>query len=164
MTNTSSRLRVLIAVEHSEVLVGVRTLLKGDPAIETIAEAQDGETALRMAIELHPAVVVLDLSLPGLNGAEVTRQLLAQLPNCKVVVLTVHEERAHWRGLIEVGAVGYVLTRSAAKDLSRAIRAVASGGLYLDPFIAPLLVDRTPEPFTAERESTSASTNWKCCG
>ncbi len=146
MTNTASTgLRVLIADDNPAVLAAVRTLLNGDPEIEIIAEAQDGETALQMAIELNPAVMVLDLSMPGLNGAEVTRQLLAQLSTCKVVVLTMHEDRAYLRKLIEVGAVGYVLKRSMAKDLLRAIHAVASGGMYLDPSIAALAVDRTPD-------------------
>ena len=146
MTNTSpTRLRVLIADDHPWVRAGVRTLLNGDPEIEIIAEAQDGETALRMALELKPAIMVLDLSMPGLNGAEVTRQVLARLSNCKVVILTAHEDRAYLRELIELGAVGYVLKRSVANDLRRAIHAVASGGLYVDPSIAALVIDRKPD-------------------
>jgi len=144
MTDPSStRLRVLIADDHPVVLAGIRTVLNGDPGLEIIGEARDGETALRMAIELDPAIMVLDLSMPGLNGVEVTRQLLAQRSNCKVVVLTVHEDRAYLRKLIEVGAVGYVLKRSVEEDLLRAIHAVASGGMYLDPSIAAHAVDKT---------------------
>jgi DNA-binding NarL/FixJ family response regulator len=143
MTDPSStRLRVLIADDHPVVLAGVRTVLNGDPGLEIIGEARDGETALRMANELDPAIMVLDLSMPGLNGVEVTRQLLAQPSNCKVVVLTVHEDRAYLRKLIEVGAVGYVLKRSVEEDLLRAIHAVASGGMYLDPSIAAHAVDK----------------------
>ena len=138
-------LRVLIADDHPVVLAGVRSVLNGDPGLEIIGEARDGETALRMAIELNPAIMVLDLSMPGLNGVEVTRQLLAEAPSCKVVVLTVHEDRAYLRKLIEVGAVGYVLKRSVAEDLLRAIHAVAAGGIYLDPSIAAHAIDRTPD-------------------
>ncbi len=146
MTNPSStRLRVLIADDHPMLLAGVHTVLSRDPEVEIIGEAQDGETALRLALELNPTVMVLDLSMPGLNGVEVTRRLLAQSSNCKVVVLTVHEDRAYLRKLIEVGAAGYVLKRSVAEDLLRAIHAVASGGMYLDPLIAGHAFDRSTD-------------------
>lgn len=140
----SSRLRVLIADDHPLILAGVRMLLNDDPDVEIVGEARDGETALQMALELKPAIVVLDLSMPGLNGVEVTRQLLAQLPGCKVVVLTVQEDRSYLRKLVEVGAGGYVLKRSVAEDLRRAIYAVAWGGMYLDPSIAAHALDTIP--------------------
>ncbi len=127
------------------LLAGVQTVLNRDPEVEIVGEAQDGETALRMALELKPDVLVLDLSMPGLNGVEVTRQLRAQGSTCKVVVLTIHEDRAYLRKLIEVGAVGYVLKRSVAEDLLRAIHAVASGGMYLDPLIAAHAFDTAPD-------------------
>ena len=139
-----ARLRVLIADDHPVVLAGVRSLLNEDPEVEIVGEARDGETALQMALELKPAIMVLDLSMPGLNGVEVTRQLLAQFPDCKVVVLSVHEDRSYLRKLIELGAVGYVLKRSVAEDLLRAIHAAAWGGIYLDPAIAAYALDRTP--------------------
>ncbi|MBT3071863.1 response regulator transcription factor [Rhodomicrobium sp. Az07] len=139
------RLRVFIADDHPVVLAGVRSLLDRDPEVEIVGEALDGETTLRMAIGLKPAMILLDLSMPGLNGVEVARRLHAQLPDCKVVVLTVHEDRAYLRKLIEVGAAGYVLKRSVAEDLLRAIHAVASGGMYLDPAIAAQAVDWTLE-------------------
>ncbi len=137
-------LRVFIADDHPVVLAGVRSLLSGDPQLEIVGEAREGETALRRAIELKPAIMVLDLSMPGLNGVEVTRQLLSEVPDCKVVILTVHEDRAYLRKLMEVGASGYVLKRSVAEDLLRAIHAVAAGGVYLDPSIAAHAIDRTP--------------------
>ncbi len=140
-----SRLRVLIADDHPMLLAGVKKVLNRDPGVEVIGEAGDGKTALRMAIELNPAIMVLDLSMPDLNGVEVSRQLLAQCPNCKVIVLTVHEDRAYLRKLIEVGAAGYVLKRSAPEDLRRAIHAVASGGMYLDPLVAAHAFDRASD-------------------
>ncbi len=140
----SSRLRVLIADDHPLILAGVRSLLSNDPEVEIVGEARDGETALQMALELKPAIMVLDVSMPGLNGVEVTRQLLAQLPDCKVIVLTVHEDRSYLRKLIEVGVAGYVLKRSVAEDLLRAIHAAAWGGIYLDPSIAANVLDTTP--------------------
>ena len=145
MSDPAAPLRVFIADDHPVVLAGIRSLLNGDPEVEIVGEARDGITALRMALELKPAIMVLDLSMPGLNGVDVTRQLLAQFPDCKVVVLTVHEDRSYLRKLIEVGAAGYVLKRSVAEDLLRAIHAVAAGGIYLDPAIAGQVIDRTAQ-------------------
>jgi DNA-binding NarL/FixJ family response regulator len=152
MTDAAPRLRVFVADDHPVVLAGVRSLLNGDPEVEIVGEARDGETALKRAIELKPAIMVLDLSMPGINGVEVARQLLAEVPECKVVVLTVHEDRSYLRKLMEVGASGYVLKRSVAEDLIRAIHAVAAGGTYLDPSIAALAIDRT-----ANRASEAAA-------
>jgi DNA-binding NarL/FixJ family response regulator len=140
----TARMRVLIADDHPLILAGMRSLLNGDPEVEVVGEARDGETAFQMAMELNPAIIVLDLSMPGLNGIEVTRQVRAQLPDCKIIVLTVHEDRSYLRKLIELGAGGYVLKRSAAEDLRRAIHAVAWGGIYLDPSIAAQALDTTP--------------------
>ncbi len=139
-----ARLRVLIADDHPVVLAGLRSLLNGDPRIEIVGEANDGSAALQMASELKPSIMVLDLSMPGLSGVEVTRQLSAEQSDCKVVILTVHEDRVYLRKLIELGAVGYVLKRSVADDLRRAIHAVAAGGVYLDPSIAAHAIDRAP--------------------
>ncbi|MGA8771906.1 MAG: response regulator transcription factor [Rhodomicrobium sp.] len=142
--NAPTALRVLVADDHPVVLAGIRALLNRNPGVEIIGEAHDGRTALQMAIELQPSILVLDFSMPDLNGVEVTKRLLAERPHSKVIVLTVHEDRSYLRKLIEVGAVGYVLKRSAADDLLRAIQAVAAGGVYLDPSIAGHAIDRTP--------------------
>jgi DNA-binding NarL/FixJ family response regulator len=131
-----TRLRVLLADDHPLVLDGIRAMLKGDSRLEIVGEARDGRAALRMATELKPDVLVLDLSMPGLNGLDVTRQLLREHATCKVIALTVHEDRSYFRKLIELGAVGYVLKRSVSEDLLRAIHSVAAGGVYLDPAIA----------------------------
>jgi DNA-binding NarL/FixJ family response regulator len=136
-------LRVFLADDHPVVLAGIKALLTADPALEIVGEARDGQAALRTAIEVKPDVLVLDLSMPGLNGMDVIRQLLAECPGCKVLVLTVHEDRSYVRKLLEFGAVGYVLKRSAAEDLLRAIHAVAAGGIYLDPAIAGQVIEGT---------------------
>jgi DNA-binding NarL/FixJ family response regulator len=146
----NASLRVFLADDHPVVLAGIKSLLSCDPELVIVGEARDGQTALQMAIELEPDVVILDLSMPGLKGVDVTRELLAQRADCKVLVLTVHEDRSYLRKLIEVGAAGYVLKRSASEDLLRAIHAVAAGGIYLDPAIAGQLIDtsgnRSREP------------------
>ncbi|PPQ28048.1 response regulator [Rhodopila globiformis] len=131
-----TRLRVFLADDHPVVLAGIKALLQADPDLEIVGAARDGQTALRMARDLKPDVVVLDLSMPAMNGIDLARHLRTECPACKVLALTVHEDRSYVRKLLEVGAVGYVLKRSASEDLLRAIHAVAAGGLYLDPAIA----------------------------
>lgn len=138
---TTRTLHVLLADDHPFILAGIRSLLALDPNIVIAGEASDGPEALRMALELRPDVVVLDLSMPGLNGIAVARRLREMRSPSKVVAMTVHEEPAYLRQLLEIGMGGYVLKRSAADDLVRAIWVVAGGGVYLDPAIAAQIVD-----------------------
>ncbi len=140
--SAAPRLRIFLADDHPVVLSGMKALVAADDGLELVGEATDGPTALRRAIELHPDVAVLDLSMPGLNGIEVARKLLAACPDTRVMVLTVHEDGAYLRQVLDLGVAGYVLKRSAAEELIRGIHAVGSGGLYLDPAIAGRAVGR----------------------
>ncbi len=142
MTSQTSPVRVFLADDHPVVLNGMKALVAADSGLELVGEAQDGPTALRRATELQPDVAVLDLSMPGLSGIDVARKLLAAHPRCRVLVLTVHEDGAYLRQVLELGVVGYVLKRSATAELSRGIHAVAAGGLFLDPAIAGRAVAR----------------------
>ena len=132
----SPALRVFLADDHPVVLAGVKALITADDGLEVVGEAADGKTALRLATELSPDIVILDISMPGLNGVKVAEMLRTACPNCKILALTVHEDRGYLRQLLELGVAGYMLKRSAAEDLVRALRAIASGGLYLDPAVA----------------------------
>ncbi|MBB1093214.1 response regulator [Rhodopseudomonas pseudopalustris] len=152
---TPTRLRVFLADDHPVVLSGMKALVAGDPAIEIVGEASDGPNALRRAIELKPDVAVLDLSMPGLNGIEVARKFLAACPECRVLVLTVHEDGAYLRQLLDLGVSGYVLKRSATEELIRGIHAVGSGGIYLDPAIAGRAIGRAA-PHASDSEEHSA--------
>ena len=120
--------------------------MKDDPTIEIVGEAVDGQTALRLATELKPEVVLLDLSMPGMNGARVAQSLRLQAPRCHILILSMHEDRAYLRQLLEIGVSGYILKRSAPEELISAIRAVAAGGIYLDPAIAEMAIGRGPHP------------------
>jgi DNA-binding NarL/FixJ family response regulator len=137
---TPGPVRILMVDDHPVVLAGLKALVGADPDFAIVGEARDGRTALRMALQLAPDVVVLDISLPEMNGIELAAALRAERPDIRVLVLTVHEERAYLRQLVEQGVGGYLLKRSAADELPRAIHAVAAGGLYLDPAIAGKVV------------------------
>jgi DNA-binding NarL/FixJ family response regulator len=140
----SRPLRVFLADDHPVVLGGIKALVMADTGLELVGEARDGPSALARATELAPDVAVLDLSMPGLNGVEVARQLLKACPDCRILILTVHEDGAYLRELLDMGVAGYVLKRSATEELSRGIHAVAAGGIYLDPAIAGRAVGRAP--------------------
>ena len=139
---TSGPVRILMVDDHPVVLAGLKALVAADPDLAIVGEAHDGRTALRMAMQLAPDVVVADISLPEMSGVELAAALRTGRPECRVLVLTVHDERAYLRQLIELGVSGYLLKRSAAEELPRAIHAVAKGGMYLDPAIAGKVVGR----------------------
>ena len=133
-------MRVFLADDHPIVLAGVKALILEDGCFEVIGEAGDGPETLRQCVALRPDILVLDISMPGLNGVEVAEALLAECPACRILVLTVHEDRGYLRQLLKIGVSGYLLKRSAAEELTRALTAVATGGLYLDPAFAFLPV------------------------
>ena len=139
-----NKLRVLLADDHKIVRDGLRLLIDAQRDMRVIGEAGNGKDALQQAHDLKPDVVVMDLSMPKLNGLQATERLKAELPTVKVVALTVHEDPSYLLQLCKAGAVGYVLKRSAGDDLIRALRAVARGGLHFDPTLAnKALVGRT---------------------
>src|ERR1700760_386260 len=128
-------LRILMADDHPIVLAGLKALVQADPAMQIVGEARDGRTVLKLAAALRPDVIVLDVWMPEMNGMEVARTLLAELPGCRILVLTVHEDRATLRQLLDLGVAGYLVKRSAADELLRAIHAVAGGGKDFDSAI-----------------------------
>jgi DNA-binding NarL/FixJ family response regulator len=140
-----SRIRVLLADDHTVVRAGLRTLFDADADIEVVAESADGEDAVRRAAELRPDVAVLDFAMPGLNGAAATARLHVDAPAVKVLVLSAYEDPGFLRQVLTAGARGYVLKRAAADELLQAVRVVAGGGVYLEPTLAAHLADRPAE-------------------
>jgi DNA-binding NarL/FixJ family response regulator len=134
------KLRIYLADDHAVVREGLRALVDRQPDMEVIGEAGDGRTAVEQAKELHPDIVVMDISMPELSGTAATQQLTAAAPDVKVLALTVHEDKSYLRQLLRAGASGYILKRAAATELVHALRTVASGGLYLDPTLAQKVV------------------------
>ncbi len=139
-------IRVALADDHPVVLAGIKALLQAAPDFDVVGEATTGETALDLVQRTEPDVAVIDLSLPDLSGLELAERLAQAYPTVKVLALTVHEDRAYVQRLLQAGAKGYLLKRSAADDLPRAIRAVAAGGIYLDPAIAGMVLAEPPAP------------------
>jgi DNA-binding NarL/FixJ family response regulator len=137
-----AELRIFLADDHAVVREGLKALINSQPDMQVIGEAEDGRAACQRARDLQPDIVILDVSMPHLNGAQAAEQLKRVCPNAKVLALTVHEDTGYLRQLLEAGAAGYVLKRSAAEELIHAIRIVAAGGIYLDPNLAGKVVDR----------------------
>lgn len=133
-------IQVMLVDDHPLMRAGVKELLNAEPRLRVIAEAADGPSAIRLAQKFSPHVIVMDVSLPGLSGAEVTKLILQEETSTRVLALSAHEEPAFARMLLDAGASGYALKRSAGEELVRAVRTVAEGGTYLDPSLARALV------------------------
>ena len=131
----TEKTRIALADDHPIVLDGLRNLIRAEPDFELVGEAASGLSALKIIREQHPDVAVLDISMPELNGIVLSRRLNGEMPALRLLILTLHEDRAYLNQALEAGVRGYVLKRSAVENLVQAIRAVLVGGLYIDPAI-----------------------------
>ncbi|MHC4497518.1 MAG: response regulator [Planctomycetota bacterium] len=134
-------IRILLADDHKITRQGLRSLLDNQPDIEVVAEAEEGRAAVRLMRELAPNVVIMDVSMPDLNGMEATRQIVAEFPNVKVVALSMHKDAQFVIEMLRSGASGYLLKECAFEELERAIRTVAANKTYLSPSISSVVVD-----------------------
>jgi DNA-binding NarL/FixJ family response regulator len=132
---------VLLADDHTIVREGLRTLLEMEDDIEVVGEAQNGRQAVLLTKKLLPAVVVMDLAMPLLNGLEATKQILKELPATKIIVLSAHGDDAYVEQVIELGAAGYLIKQTSALVLAKAIREVHNGNRFFSPSIARRLGD-----------------------
>jgi DNA-binding NarL/FixJ family response regulator len=136
------KLRIFLADDHVVVREGLKALINAQPDMIVIGEAGDGQTAWQQAHECQPDVVIMDITMPELNGVQATVQLKRACPTIKVLALSVHEDSSYLRQLLTAGAAGYILKHAAADDLIQAIRIVAAGGVHLDPALAGHVVAR----------------------
>jgi DNA-binding NarL/FixJ family response regulator len=135
-----SKLRILLAEDHETVREGLRLIVNAQSDMEVVGEASDGRMALARAQELLPDIVVMDVSMPQLNGLKATEKLKQLCPQVKVLTLTRHTDYGYLQQLLRAGASGYVLKQSPPAELLHAIRAIAAGGKYLDPAVAGKLI------------------------
>ena len=135
------KLRILLADDHALLRDGLKALVDVQADMEVVGEADNGRTAWLKATELLPDIVVMDVSMPELNGIQATEKLKADCPEIKVLALTAYKDKGYLDQLLKVGASGYVLKLSAAEELIKAIRVVAAGDIYLDPEMADKVTD-----------------------
>ena len=133
--------RILIADDHRIMRDGLRALLGKHDTFLVVGEAEDGRKAVELAARLRPEVVIMDLTMPGLNGIEATRQIVAANPGMKVIALSIHSDHRFVRQMFEAGARGYLLKEGAFEELARAIRTVTDGKAFVSPGIAGVLID-----------------------
>ncbi|HEX8335608.1 MAG TPA: response regulator transcription factor, partial [Pyrinomonadaceae bacterium] len=131
-----NKLRVLLADDHEMMREGLKLLVNRQSDMETVGETDNGRAAVELARELKPDVVVMDISMPKMNGLKATERLKTLCPEVRVLTLTRHADDAYLRKLLKAGASGYLLKKSASGELVRAIRSVAAGEIYLDPSMA----------------------------
>ena len=146
----SGDITVLVADDHSLVRRGFRRMLEDDPDIRVVGEACDGSEALRLARELQPRVVVMDMSMPGLNGIQATMEIARQMPNVLVLVLSMYSEEANVKNALAAGARGYILKNAIDVDLAAAVKRVASGHKVIGPglLVSPSTGDDPGEKLT----------------
>lgn len=135
-------LRIVVADDHPIVRDGIRSLIDAQEGMSVVGEAGDGAEALQVVAMLAPDVLVVDMSMPQLNGAQVTRRVRQNWPAVRVIALTVHDDRDYLAQLLNAGVSGYVVKRAASSELIRAIHTVMDGGVYLDPRVAGTVVNR----------------------
>jgi len=133
--------RILLADDHKITRQGLRALLEKQQDIEVVAEAENGRAAVRLAAEIAPDVVIMDVSMPDLNGIEATRQIVEKSPDIKIIALSMHSDSTFVTEMLKSGAAGYLLKDCAFEELARAIRAVIDNKTYLSPAISGVVVE-----------------------
>jgi DNA-binding NarL/FixJ family response regulator len=136
-----SPLRILIADDHATVRQGLKLLIDSQPDMGVVGEAADGHAVLQQAAALNPDIIVMDIAMPAMNGLIATRTLKRTQPDVAIVALTRHDDDTFLEELLRAGASGYVLKQSAPMEFLQAIRAVAAGGVYLDPSMTARVAD-----------------------
>ncbi len=153
-----NQINVMLVDDHAVVRMGFKMLLELDPDIKVIAEAESGEQSIQRYMEFKPTVVVMDITMPGIGGLEAIERILAKDNSAKILVLSAHEDSVHPKRVLNAGAMGYLTKRSAAEEMIKAIRTVASGKKYLEASVAQKMAiqqlsgDQNPVDVLSPRE------------
>jgi two-component system invasion response regulator UvrY len=153
-----SQINVMLVDDHAVVRMGFKMLLESDTDIKVVAEAESGEQAITRYMEHKPNVVVMDITMPGIGGLEAIERILAKDSNARILVLSAHEDSVHPKRVLNAGAMGYLTKRSAAEELIKAIRTVATGKKYLEASVAQQMAiqqlsgDQNPVDVLSARE------------
>lgn len=134
-------IRILVADDHGVVRKGIRFLIERQTDLEVVGEAADGREAVRLAEQLHPDIIIMDIGMPLLNGLDATEQILRKAGSAAVIILSMHTDESYLVRALSAGVKGYLLKGSADEDLVRATRAVASGKCFFSPAIAQMLAE-----------------------
>lgn len=146
-------IKIILADDHKIVRQGLRTLLACEPDMKVVGEADDGRKTLKLAQELAPDVIIMDISMPDLNGIEATRQILTELPDVKIIALSMHSDSVFVLNMLKSGAQGYLLKDCALEELVKAIRTVMHQQTYISPGVSDLLIHDLANSWTAEPSS-----------
>jgi DNA-binding NarL/FixJ family response regulator len=140
-TDSEKKIRVLLAEDHTLVRQGFRRILEDDPRITVVGEASTGLSAIQLAKDVKPDIVVMDLAMPELGGLEASAEILKDLPDTKILILSMYSNDAYVRKAFEIGAKGYILKNAIEVDLTRAVIALAEGGAYMSPGVSNVVIE-----------------------
>ncbi len=132
---------LMLVDDHDVVRTGLRSFLETQPGMQVVGEARNGEEAVQRVLDKRPQVILMDISMPGMDGLEATRRIKAICPEALILTLTVHEDKQYFMEMLAAGASGYITKQAAADELVAAIRSVAAGNVYLQPALARWLLD-----------------------
>lgn len=135
------KIRILLADDHTILRNGIRAILEDEPGMVVVGEAEDGRTAVSLACQLKPDIVIMDIAMPLLNGLEATRQIKRSCPGVKVIILSMHDNEEYIVQVLEAGAMGYILKDAAARELINALRTVHRGEAVLSPAITRIVIE-----------------------
>jgi len=143
--------KIVVVDEHKILREGLSTLIAKQPDMEIVGEAKDGREALQLLEKLLPDLMLMDVTMPNLNGIEATRKIKAKNPNIEIIALSLHSDRRYVLGMIDAGASGYLLKECAFEELVRAINTVMSKKKYLSPGISDILIDEYVKKTTTDK-------------
>ncbi len=153
---------IILADDHRLMREGLRTLLEKELGMKVVGQADNGEAAVELARELHPDIVIMDVTMPGLDGIEATRQIVDEFPSVKVIALSMHSSKLFVMDMFEAGASGYLLKECASVELDNAINAILENDIYLSPKVAGIVLDGHTRCPLVKRGSAALLTKREC--